>query len=146
MNTNLYKKVHRLAVELLKAADAEQENQFQVAYDELKVLCEENKTDAHKNHPVQWETLADFTEDVNEALAIYQQALDCAVIREAEDYQASISFSMAQLLNESEQFDQAFIMAKSARNLCENVDDNELLREVIALNKQLIAAHKQRQA
>ena len=97
MNTNLYKQVHRLAIELLKSADADNEAKFKASYAQLKQLCEENMSDDHKNHPVQWETLADFTEDLDEALAIYQQALDCAVLREAVDYQASISFSMAQL-------------------------------------------------
>ena len=52
---------------------------------------------------------------------------------------------MAQLFNELEQFDDAFEKAKSAKALCEKVDDSELLREVIALNKQLIKAHKERQ-
>lgn len=146
MNTKLYKQVHRLAIELLKSADANQEQKFKRSYDELKQICESNEADDHKNHPVQWETLADFTEDLNEAIAIYKTALACAVRRETIDYQASISFSMALLLNEMEQFDEAFELAKSAKQLCEQVDDSELLREVIALNKQLIQAHKERSA
>ena len=145
MNTNLYKRVHRLAIELLKAADANKETQFQACYDELKAICEDNVDDDHKNHPVQWETLADFTDDLNEAINIYQTALDCAIRRETLDYQASISFSMALLLNETEQFDAAFELSNSAKQLAEQVDDSELLREVIALNKQLIKAHKERQ-
>jgi hypothetical protein len=144
MNTNLYKQVHRLAVELLKADDEENAANFKASYDKLKQLCEDNADDNHKNHPVQWETLADFTEDLNEALVIYQQALDCAVLRESVDYQASISYSMAQLFNETEQFDAAFEKAQSAKTLCEQVDDSELLREVTALNKQLSSAYKKR--
>jgi len=144
MNTNLYKKVHQLAIELLKADDSNNDPIFQVYYQELKQLCEDHQHDDHKNHPVQWETLADFTNDLDAALVIYQQALDCAILREADDYQASICFSMAQLYNETQQFDAAFEKAKAAKTLCEKVDDNELLREVIALNKQLIRAHEKR--
>lgn len=146
MNTNLYKQVHRLAIELLKFDDEGNDTKFQESYTRLKQLCEDNANDDHKNHPVQWETLADFTEDREEALAIYQQALDCAVKREATDYQASISYSMAQLLNETEQFDAAFEKAQSAKALCEQIDDSELLREVTALNKELSIAHKKRNA
>ena len=146
MNTNLYKQVHRLAIELLKAADENNEKSFNDNYTQLQQLCEDNVGDDHKNHPVQWETLADFTEDLDEALVIYQQALDYAVLREAVDYQASICFSMAQLLNEAERFDTAFEKAQSAKVLCEKVDDGELLREVIAFNKLLINAHKERNA
>ena len=118
MNTNLYKQVHRLAIELLKADDENNQANFTAHYNHLKQLCEDNVDDDHKNHPVQWETLADFTEDLEEALVIYQKALDYAVIREAIDYQASISFSMAQLLNEIERFDDAFEKAKAAKALC----------------------------
>ncbi|MFT5117064.1 MAG: hypothetical protein ACI9NY_000592 [Kiritimatiellia bacterium] len=146
MNTNLYKQVHRLAIELLKSADENNEVSFKAHYAQLKQLCEDHVGDDHKNHPAQWETLADFTEDLEAALVIYQQALEYAVLREAVDYQASISFSMAQLLNELERFDAAFEKAQSAKVLCEQVDDNELLREVIALNKQLVSAHKKRSA
>ena len=145
MNTNLYKQVHRLAIELLKSDDEGNDSNFKENYERLKKLCEDNAGDEHKNHPVQWETLADFTEDLDEALAIYQQALDCAVLRESVDYQASISFSMAQLLNETERFDAAFEKAQAAKALCEKIDDSELLREVIALNKQLSSAHKKRE-
>jgi len=146
MNTNLYKQVHRLAIELLKADGEGNDANFKEHYAQLKQLCEENADDDHKNHPVQWETLADFTEDRDKALTIYQQALDCAMLRESVDYQASISFSMAQLLNEIERFDEAFEKAQSAKTLCENIDDSELLREVIALNKKLSSAHKKRNA
>lgn len=146
MNTKLYKQVHRLAIELLKFADSNNQEQFNRAYAELKQVCDNNIDDDHKNHPVQWETLGDFTDDLNDSLEIYQTALDCAVRREAIDYQASISYTMAQLFNELEQFDAAFEKAKSAKALCEQVDDSELLREVIALNKQLIKAHKEREA
>jgi tetratricopeptide (TPR) repeat protein len=142
----MYKQVHRLAIELLKSADENNEASFKASYAQLKQLCAENINDDHKNHPAQWETLADFTEDLEEALVIYQQALDYAILREAVDYQASITFSMAQLLNELEHFDAAFEKAQSAKALCEHVDDSELLREVIALNKQLISAHKKRNA
>jgi hypothetical protein len=142
MNTNLYKQVHRLAIELLKSDDEGNDVNFKENHERLKQLCEDNADDTHKNHPVQWETLADFTEDLDEALIIYQQALDCALLRESVDYQASISFSMAQLLNETGRFDAAFEKSQSAKTLCEKIDDSELLREVIALNKQLNAAHK----
>jgi hypothetical protein len=146
MNTNLYKQVHRLAIELLKADDEDNTASFKESYERLRQLCEENADDNHKNHPVQWETLADFTEALDEALTIYQQALDCALRRESVDYQASITFSMAQLLNETERFDAAFEKAQSAKILCEKTDDSELLREVIAFNKQLSSAHKKRNA
>jgi len=146
MNTKLYKRVHQLAIELLKAADAENEANFDSHYQELRSICDDNAADEHRNHPVQWETLADFTEDADEALAIYQQALELAEKRDAVDYQASISFSMAQLLHELKRNDDAFAAANKAKSLCESITDNELLREIHALLKALTKEHKAKQA
>ena len=77
MNTKLYKKVHSLATEMLLAADEEDDQRFVDYYQELKTLCEEYQ-DKAENHPVQWETLADFTEDVTEAMGLYDKALTFA--------------------------------------------------------------------
>ena len=90
MNTKLYKKVHTLATELLEAAENDDGELFSRHYLELKTLCDDNEN-SDKNHPVQWETLADFTEDLQQALAYYQKALGYAEKIDAKDYMASIS-------------------------------------------------------
>lgn len=54
MNTKIYKKVHTLAIELLKADDKEDEQAFTRLYQELKALCYDNEGNETKNHPVQW--------------------------------------------------------------------------------------------
>lgn len=146
MNANLYKRVRQLAVDLLSAAEASKEADFKRLYQELKAICDDNQADDHKNHPVQWETLADFTEDADTALKIYTKALNLAVIREAVDYQASIHFSMAQLYFEMTQFDHATQHANEAKTLCEHINDPELLRETHALIKAIAKAHKKPKA
>ncbi|KKK65785.1 hypothetical protein LCGC14_2970630, partial [marine sediment metagenome] len=71
MNTKLYKQVYALAAELLEAAEADDDPLFDRLYEQLRALCYEHEADEVKNHPVQWETLADFTGDCSEALDIY---------------------------------------------------------------------------
>lgn len=137
MNTKIYKQVHTYAIELLKAADSDDEVRFMAIYTELKALCEDHEADAVKNHPVQWEALADFTDETEEALPIYQKALDYAKVIHAHDYIASIAYSMAMLLNESGQVDNARQLALTAKESVGNVTDNELKREIIALLKLL---------
>lgn len=137
MNTKIYKEVHRQAIELLKAADSENEEKFMQIYSELKALCEDNENDDVKNHPVQWEALADFTDDTEAALVVYQKALAYAQAIDAHDYIASIGYSMAMLLNESEQKEAALVLASQASESIPHISDSELKREIYALIKEL---------
>ena len=56
MNTSIYKKVHLQAVELLKAAEAENDTKFMQLYEELKALCYEHEEDEAKNLGNVWKT------------------------------------------------------------------------------------------
>ena len=137
MNTNLYKKVVQYAKDLLAAAEKDNEKLFNRYYDELKSLCADNENEERKNHPVQWETLADFTEDVDEALGYYTKALHYAKLLEADDYIASINFSMGMLFKEKSDDKKALEHAIDAESSVKKIEDNELLREIIALLKTL---------
>ena len=133
MNTKLYKKVHTLAIELLKAADEENDQRFEQFYAELKAICYDNEADEIMNHPVQWETLGDFTEDGEEALAFYQKALDYAQAIDAKDYAASTSYAMASILQEAGDNERALELAKLAHNMASEGPDAELRKEIKAL-------------
>lgn len=134
MNTKLYKKVHSLATEMLLAADEEDDERFISYYQELKTLCGEYE-DKAENHPVQWETLADFTEDVTEAMTIYQKALTYAQSINANDYIASISYAMALLFKEQNETEQAVNSALQAENHAAKTEDQQLQREIKQLLK-----------
>ena len=136
MSTKLYKKVHSLATEMLLAADAEDDERFFKYHQELKDLCDEYEN-KDENHPVQWETLADFTEDAAEAMAIYQKALARAEQINAGDYIASICYAMAQLFKEQEDMEQALSYALQANDYAAKTEDQELQREVKRLLKTL---------
>ena len=130
MNTKIYKKVHSLANDLMKAADREDEKSFYGFYDQLQALCEENEQDKVKNHPVQWEALADFTDDIDKALKLYEKSLDLASQTNALDYMASINLSMARLLLESNQTEAATKHATNAQIQAKNLGDNELCSDI----------------
>jgi tetratricopeptide (TPR) repeat protein len=135
MNTKIYKKVHTQAVELLKAADKADETRFTQIYTELKALCEEHENDPVKNHPVQWETLADFTDDTETALGIYQKALAYAETIHGHEYIASINYSMAVLLHESAQPEQALVRVLQAQESVATSGDVDLKKDIKALLK-----------
>ena len=137
MNTKLYKKVQQLAADLLAAAEQNQQSRFYALYQELEALCEDNKDDEHKNHPVQWETLADFTEDYDQALLIYEKALVVSRHRKTRDYSASIQYAMAQLLKEQGKKSEALERITLAEASANKIADSELQREIQQLLKSL---------
>jgi tetratricopeptide (TPR) repeat protein len=132
LSTKLYKRVHSLAEGLLKAAHKEDEVTFDALYQELNVLCDEHEN-TEKNHPVQWETLADFTDESDDALALYEKALGIAEAESAHDYIASINYAMAVLLKELGENEQALTAAKNANAQSGNISDEELKEEITNL-------------
>jgi len=96
MNTKIYKRVLILAGDLMHAAQRKDQTKFDHCYSELKLVCEENEN-TEKDHPVQWETLADFTDDYTLAISIYEKALLIAEAINSKDFRSSIGFSVASL-------------------------------------------------
>lgn len=86
------------------------------------------KTD--KDHPEQWETLADFTEDFDVALGLYKKALGKARDMNAKDYLSSIAFSMARLQVELGQTDAAINNLADAKVSANKIEDKELKAEI----------------
>ena len=96
VNTKIYQSVYILAEELLEANNRGNQEVFDTLYATLQAICTDNEN-TDKDHPVQWETLADFTEELEEALVIYEKALAKAIAINSKDFMSSIAFSMAVL-------------------------------------------------
>ncbi len=137
LNTQLYKSVYNLAGELINAANNEDKPQFDLLYTQLHAICVDNEN-SEKDHPVQWETLADFTEDLEEAITLYQKALDKAVAINSKDYMSSIAFSMATLQTELGHIDAAIKNLQNAKTHANKSDDKELKLEIDELLKALL--------
>jgi tetratricopeptide (TPR) repeat protein len=138
LNTKLYKSVHTLAEQLVEAADKADRETFDALYTELKAICIENEN-TEKDHPVQWETLADFTEEVDDAIAIYEKALGKAEAINEKDYIASIAYSIATLqleLGENKKavkyLEEAKINANKSEDLELKADIDQLLTSATA--------------
>lgn len=137
MNTKIYKSVHNLASELMTAANKEDQEAFDSLYEVLKSICLNNEgTD--KDHPVQWETLADFTEDLDEAIVIYQTALAKATAINSKDFMSSIAFAMATLQIELGQTAAAIENLQNAKISSNKIEDKELKAEIHDALKELL--------
>jgi len=129
MNTKIYKKVLSFTDSLMAAAQQQNQKRFDGYYSELKQLCEEHEN-TDKDHPVQWETLADFTDDLALAITIYQQALDKAEAINSKDFRSSIGFSIAALKVELGDKTGAIEHLEKAKISCNKIIDKELKAEI----------------
>ncbi len=137
INTKIYKSIYVLAENLLEADSKNDQKTFDMLYAQLKNLCIENEK-SDKDHPEQWETLADFTEDLEEALVIYQKALDKATAINSKDHLSSIAFSMAELQLELGQTDAAIQNLQNAKISANKIEDREFKVEINELLASLL--------
>lgn len=129
INTKIYKAIYNLAEDLLEADSQDDQQRFDALYAELKALCTDNE-ETDRDHPEQWETLADFTVDLEQALVIYQKALDKAVKINSKNHMASIAYSMAELQLELGQKEQAIESLKNAKISANKIEDKEFKTEI----------------
>jgi hypothetical protein len=136
INTKIYKSVYSLSEKLMAAARKDNAEVFESLYAELKTICLDNEhTD--KDHPEQWETLADFTEDLEEAVTGYKKALEKATAINSKDHMSSIAFSMASLQLELGDVVTATQNLQDAKISANKIADKDLKKEIDDLLKTL---------
>ncbi len=138
INTKIYKAIYTLAEELLEADHRSNQEKFDSLYAELNAICTDNEgTD--KDHPEQWETLADFTEDLDAALVIYDKALAKATAINSKDHMSSIAFSMAVLQLETGEKEAAIQSLQNAKVTANKIEDKEFKVEIDEMLTKLLA-------
>jgi hypothetical protein len=129
MNTKIYKAVHDLAERLMSAAEKDDNANFKKLYSRLEAICtEHDNTD--KDHPVQWETLADFTEDLDQAMALYEKALLKATAINSKDFMTSIAFAIANIQLEHGQTQAAIASLRDAKTSANKIEDKAFKDEI----------------
>lgn len=142
INTRIYKAVYGLAEQLMEADRKGDKAEFESLYGQLKAICLDNeKTD--KDHPEQWETLADFTEDLELALEVYEKAQGKALAINAKDHLSSIGLSMAKLQVDLGQREAAIKSLESAQVSANKIEDKQLKAEIDELLEGLLAGQKE---
>jgi hypothetical protein len=136
INTKIYKTVYQLSEKLMDAANEENREAFEALYAELKSICIDNEN-TPKDHPEQWETLADFTEELEDAILGYAKALEKAVAVNSKDHLSSIAFSMAKLQLELGQTVAAIKSLEDAKVSANKIADRELKEEIDELLEKL---------
>ena len=124
MKAPLFDKILTLSQEIANASANENDERRLIAYTKLQELCQKG-LGTKNDHPLQWEALADFTDDGDIALDIYQMALDKAEKFALPQYSASVYLAMAQRYAEFEEKEKALNAANLAVSFSKNLENSE---------------------
>jgi len=129
MKAPLYTEILTICQEIANASTAENDELRLAACKKLQVLCATNQN-SPKDHPLQWEALADFTDDGDQAIDIYQVAIATAEKLALPTFIASAYLAIAQRYNEFDEQEKALEFANKADEAALNVDSAELKAEI----------------
>jgi len=129
MKAPLYNEILDICQLIANASATSNDEARSNACKSLQKLCATNQ-DTPKDHPLQWEALADFTEEGDLAMDIYEIALTSAEKLKLPTFTASVYLAMAQRQNEFEDAEKTITFAKKAEVASENIDSEELKQEI----------------
>ncbi|PKI17229.1 hypothetical protein [Colwellia sp. 12G3] len=136
MKAPLYNDILAICQEIANASETDNDELRLASCKKLQVLCATNQN-SPKDHPLQWEALADFTEDGEQAMDIYEVALATAEKLTLPTFTASAYLAMAQRQVEFEEKEQALVFANQANEAAQNIDSEELKTEITEFLVQL---------
>ena len=139
MKAPLYNDILAICQDIANASNSDNDELRLAGCKKLQILCATHQN-SPKDHPLQWEALADFTDDGEQAMDIYEVALATAQQLELPTFIASAYLAMAQRQVEFEEPVQALTFANKANEAAQNIDSEELKAEITELLTQLSAA------
>jgi hypothetical protein len=129
MDSAIYVKVKDIAIAIANASAIDDKKYRWELYQELQEVCLENE-DGEKNHPFQWEALADFTDDPKKAIDLYEVAYRVAESKGLKEYSASINLALAERYFEMGNVEKAGEKAYLANDIAKTLSDLELRKEI----------------
>lgn len=129
MKAPLYNEILDICQNIANASERDDEDARNSACGDLQKLCATNQ-DSTKDHPLQWEALADFTDDGDQAMDIYQIALAIAEKLKLATFIASVYLAMAQRQQEFEESSKALEYATMANAAAKTINSEELKQEI----------------
>ncbi|NQY49398.1 MAG: hypothetical protein HRT50_09865 [Colwellia sp.] len=136
MKAPLYNDILSICQEISNASNNNNDELRLASCKKLQILCATSQG-TPKDHPLQWEALADFTEDGEQAMDIYEVALATAEKLTLPTFTASAYLAMAQRQVEFEEKDKALVFANKANDAAQNIESEELKSEIAELLAQL---------
>lgn len=138
MKAPLFDEILDICKNIAQASSEGNDDARELHYKNLISLCAKHE-DSPRDHPLQWEALADFTNDSEQAIDIYEKAIEIAQEKQLPNSQASIYLALSSRFQEIEELDKCVETINKAHDLLGDVDNEELKNEIVelfnALNK-----------
>jgi tetratricopeptide (TPR) repeat protein len=129
MDREIYERVKDLAIEMTNSSANEDRRSRWKYYQKLNEICLENEK-GDKDHPFQWEALADYTDDPIKALELYEKASTLSELFGLKEYSASVCLAMAERYKEIGNITKAREKAQEANEWAKNISDLDLRQEI----------------
>ncbi|MBL4796650.1 MAG: tetratricopeptide repeat protein [Oleispira sp.] len=129
MDIDIYNEVHQIVCDLVNASAIDDTKAYWKLYHALEVICESNDS-TKRDHPFQWETLADFTTDDSASLSLYGKAFNLAKALSLNEYMASIQLALAERYVELGMHDKAYLCANAANEYAVKTEDLDLRKSI----------------
>ena len=136
IDQQLYEDVMSLATALTTAVENDNDKDYFYQYSQLEKLCEQARK-ANTAHPFLLESLGDFTLIDEEAIDIYQEALDLVEKLELPEYCASLQLAIAERYRELGDLEAAFSYASEARKNLTDTSEQGLREELVEFMQSL---------
>ena len=130
MKALLFDDILNISQQIADASGKEDEAAREEAYKALIKLCAANDN-SPKDHPLQWEALADFTLDADQAIDIYEKGILCADKLSLVDSKASMLLAMAIRFDEMEESEKSAETAAQLADTVDSINNAELRAEVL---------------
>jgi len=130
MKAPLFDQILAISQQIANASSAQNDTLRDEHCQKLQKLCATNQNSPN-DHPLQWEALADFTADGDQAIDIYQVGLHIADKLSLDQYSASIYLAMAMRYQEFEQTEKTMEFAQKAHALIDVIDNDEFKTQII---------------
>jgi len=129
MKAPLYNEILEICQVIADASANDNDEARNEACKNLQKLCAVHQ-DSPKDHPLQWEALADFTEDGDLAMDIYEIGLAVADKLKLSEFTASIYLAMAQRQQEFDESEKTLEFANKSAIASELITSEELKQEI----------------
>lgn len=129
MKAPLFDDIIHISQKIADASANNDEATRELNYKELIKLCA-NNDNSPKDHPLQWEALADFTLDSDQAIDIYQKGVECAQRLSLANSAASIYLAMAMRFQEMEENDKMNTYVKLLNEMLAQVTNDDLKTDI----------------
>jgi len=136
MKSPIFDEVIEICREIATSSQEQKETEREHAYQNLIKLCAKHEN-SPKDHPFQWEALAEFTLDADQAVDIYEKGLVIAQKMSLVDAQASIYLAMINRYLETEQLAKAKANLELVQAIQGEVENKHIVDEIISVSAKL---------